>query len=305
MSARVGDPAFNPEFRTIDINVEDVARELQKFVERGSSLTGVELSDINLTISSGVSDVYSASPLTLLKHGAKLFDLLIWITAGKPKDHAPEEDPTIKDEKIPTLQSIADAVFYCYFFLLTQARYPATSSDNDPPKVPNFLTKIMSLDEKQHVYAERLCSFKITKFDPRWIRYVELPLLGQESVSRFGLGVAGYRMFAPFKVLIPKPNLPENLQSAYEYAKDVAESPPSWNVHPVTRAPGLLTERGNLNQNLGNLMLEVFTAEQLKHAKEIKMIYDVPKHQPNHTNYRTWSRTSQFHKDDLIAFAKK
>jgi hypothetical protein len=278
----------NPSFGVIDIDVGVVGSVLEAFVARGSKLTGVSLDDITLGVTEMPPNNANVDLEWLLTHGVKLFDAIIWLTANRPNTHRLQVDTAITPDMIPSMHEIARSVFYTYFFLLTQARYPSTSGQTGKPKVANFLTNVMGMAEDQSVYIERICSFTPQKFDPQWIRNISFTGMGQETLSRFGLGVAGYRMFGPFKLYTPTQPIPAGLQPAYDFACNVARAPASWDVHPSTRNPEILTRRGNLNKNLGNLILKIFSAEEIAEMVTAKVIYSVPVEEKSHRNYTTW-----------------
>lgn len=278
-----------PDFKVIDIDTNAVAAALQVYVARGSKLTGVSLDDLNLGVTNIPADVSNATLVQLLEVGLKLFDAIVWLSAGKPASHPLKVDPARTKQSIPSLHEIARSVFYVYFFLLTQARYPATRLEADPPKVANFLRTIMGMAADQHTYIEMICSFTPQKFDAAWVQGINFTGLGQEVLSRFGLGVAGYRLFGPFKTHIPKKAVPEHLAAAYSFAKTMAKSAPTWDVHPLTRNPAVLSKRGNLNKNLANLILEVFDAEEIDEMVAVKILFGIPEKEVAYRDYLTWN----------------
>lgn len=291
MAAFTATSAFlgTPDFNVIDIDPAQVAQGLQVYLERGSKLTGVSLDDISRSVISVPDKPNSVTLTELLSLGMKLFDAIVWLSAGRPNSHPLQADPAMKKDSIAGAHEIAKAVFYVYFFLLTQARYPVISARGDAPAVAKFLTNVMGMTESQDHYIRLICSFNPQLFDAKWIRYVQFAGLGQEAMSRFGLGVAGYRMFGPFKAYKIRDGLSTELQNAAKFAQNVAISQPTWDIHPVTRAPAVLTKRGNLNKNLSNLILDVFTTEQINEMVEAKMLYAMPKREPNYKNYLTWA----------------
>jgi len=289
-----------PDFKKIHINPEEVAKALQVYLNSASKLTGVSLDDISTGVISLPPDSSKATLTDLLERGMKLFDAIVWLSANRPTSHPLLLDPTLTRESIPSLAQIADSVFYCYFMLIVQARYPVSKNESDKPKIPNFLKTIMGLDAEQHVYVDRICTFEPQKFDPKWARYVKFENFGQEVLSRFGLGVAGYRNFGPFRLYKPRQDMDDSLSDAFAFAKKIASSRASWSVHPLTRNPDVLTRRGNLNKNLANLMLDAFTTEQLEEMKAARIIYKVPDREPNHRNYYQWTPEDDISGNDLI-----
>jgi hypothetical protein len=277
-----------PNFNVIDIDPATVANCLQDYVNRGSKLTGVSLDDIDTSMIKLPDDPSTATLTDLLSGGMQLFDALVWLTAGRPASHPLVMSSVMEEAEIPSLMEVAKAVFYVYFFLMTQARYPAAPGDTNAPKVPNFLKVVMGLDEPQDAYVSRICSFNPTQFDPSWVKHVSFRGLGQETLSRFGLGVAGYRLFGPFGLYEPKPDLPTELREAVQFAQKVARAPPTWEVHPLTRNPEILKSRGNLNKNLGNLILLAFTDTQINEMVTSRILFAKPVREPSYRNYMMW-----------------
>jgi hypothetical protein len=289
-----------PDFGLIHIDPLETAKALQAYLDTASNLTGVSLDDINLGVIRMPANAQTATLVDLLTVGVKLFDAIVWLTADRPTSHPLVLDPGMTQEKIPSLHDVARSVFYCYFMLVVQARYPAARATRDKPTIPNFLRSIMGMEEEQHVYVERVCSFEPQKFNPAWARYVKFEGFGQEVLSRFGLGVAGYRYFGPFGLYNPKPNLPQNLMNAFAFARTVSKAPASWSVHPLTRKPNVLSSRGNLNKNLGNLILECFTEEDIAEMVKAKVIFAVPKREPTHRNYIQWTPEDNISGNEMI-----
>lgn len=290
MSAQLTSNVFGtPEFGIVHIDPEQTANALQQYLDTASKLTGVSLDDINRNIICAIPPTAQITLAFLIRNGMKLFDAIVWLSEGKPDSHPLIVDTTMVQDNIPSMHDIARSVFYCYFMLIVQARYPASQNSTEKPRIPNFLTTIMGMDHDQSAYVERICSFEPQKFDPGWARFVSFRNFGREVLSRFGLGVAGYRMFGPFGLYRPKDDIPQELRSAYDFARRVANSDPTWDIHPLTRNPEILNRRGNLNKNLGNLILDVFTDEDIDEMVTSKVIYARPEREPTHINYKTWA----------------
>jgi len=290
----------NADFKVIDIDPVTVAAVLQTYLNRGSKLTGVSLDDIKTALPKAVNNHSTATLNDLLLAGMKLFDAIVWLTADRPNTHPLTVDKGAVEKDIPSLHDVARAVFYNYFFVITQARYPTRSGVSDAPRVPNFLRTIMGMSDDQHKYVERICSFEIEKFDKAWVKNVRFSGFGQEVVSRFGLGVAGYRLFGPFKLYTPRPDYPESLRPAVEFATAVSKSPPTWDIHPATRDASVLTKRGNLNKNLTNLILDVFTEAQIDEMVATKVLYKKLEREATARNYLQWTAVDDISGSQLI-----
>lgn len=289
-----------PDFGLIHIDPEETAKALQTYLDTASKLTGVSLNDISTSVTTVPQDPRTVTLTGLLERGMRLFDAIVWLSAGRPSSHPLQADPAMKKGDIPSMHEVARAVFYCYFMLVTQARYPAGRSASDKPKIPNFLRTIMGMEEEQHIYVERICTFEPQKFDPAWARYVSFANFGQEVLSRFGLGVAGYRSFGPFLLYQPKSGISTALANAVTFARSVASAPATWDIHPLTRRPDILKSRGNLNKNLGNLVLDVFDDDVIDEMVKAKVLYKKPEREPTHRNYLTWDPVDNISGNSVI-----
>lgn len=290
----------SPNFGKIHIDASATAQAFQTYLDTASKLTGVALDDISRRVIKLPADPRQVTLAELIRLGMRLFDAVVWLTAGRPTSHPLMADPTMTTDSIPSQTEVARAVFYAYFLLITQARYPVGRNNSDRPRIPNFLKTIMGMDQDQHIYIDAICTFPPQQFDPAWVRFVSFTGFGQEVISRFGLGVAGYRMFGPFGLYDHRPDMPESLKPAFQFARSVSKAPASWNVHPLTRSPNILTARGNLNKNLGNLVLEAFTEEQIREMVAAKILYAKPIKEAAHRNYLTWTANDDITGTSLI-----
>lgn len=282
-------PLGQINFRVVTINYANFARALQSFLAYGSRKGHIEISDLCIVsdqtpIPTRFTDVEEA-----IKHGTKFFDACMYFSLpeGDRPQISPMTNDTVPDSR--TFGSIGEAVFVIYFYLLTRARPPARTGDDAAHPTPRFLEGVLSLTKGNPYYLDLASGFDVSKMDHKWIEDVDIGTLGDEFKNRAGLGVAGYRMFGPYKSYQPKPGLPQNLLNAVQVAHRIATSPPDWDIHPVTRNPELLSRMGNINQNLGNLILDVFTEENIREMVKTKMIFRKPEFQPNHIQYRTWT----------------
>lgn len=280
----------SPDFGLVHIDPTETAKAFQTYLDTASKLTGVALDDISRRVTKLPSDPNKATLVELLGIGMKLFDAVVWLHAGRPASHPLVADPALTKSGIPSLHEISRSLFYVYFMLLTQARYPAATRATDKPKIPNFLRTIMGMEEDQGHYVDMISSFEPQKFDPAWVKFVHFNNFGQEVLSRFGLGVAGYRMFGPFGLYAAKDDISDDIKPAFEFARTIAKSAASWDVHPLTRNPTVLTIRGNLNKNLGNLILDSFTDDQITEMVNAKVLYKKPERELAHRNYLQWDK---------------
>lgn len=282
-------PLGNVNFNVLQPDFTQLARAIQQFLAYGSKKGHVTIEELVIVSDLPNPPIRFADVAEALINGTKFFDACLYFTlpdADKPAVRAmtAAEKPASRE-----YAQIGEAIFVIYFYLLTRARVPARTGEDSRHPIPRFLTNVLSLTQPMTAYLDLVSGFDISKMDHKWIKEVQMGELGDEMRNRIGLGVAGYRMFGPFKSYTPRPGTPPNLLQAVEVAKHIATVAPDWNIHPVTRNPVILTNLGNLNQNLGNLMLEVFSDEQIREMTDAKMIFAKPTKQPTHIQYRTWT----------------
>lgn len=276
------------------LDANEVATILTGFVDRGSKLSTVAATDPDTRVKIGPKAEDLKNINDCLNAGMKIFDAIVWLKSGKVKPLQNELE--ITETTIPSLSDVARAVFYNYFFLLTQAKYPTkannTAVDQKGEKIPQkpaFLAKLLGLDKDPWHYADLICGFEITKFDPSWIRYYKSTSMGREAVSRFGLGVAGYRMCGPFKFVNPDTEEAKLYPGPIEFVKHIARSVPNWCIHPLTRDIGFLSAVGNFNDNLNNMILECYKKETIDTMVRDKMLYAYPQRKLRNNEWKAWS----------------
>jgi hypothetical protein len=282
-------PLGQIDFNTIEPEYGQLALAVQNFLSYGSKRGHVLIEELVIVSDVDPLPTRFVSVSEALKHGTKFFDACLYFTIPD------ERKPPIRiltDQNKPASREyghIGEAIFVIYFYLLTRARVPArTGLDADHP-IPRFLTNVLSLTQTMAHYLTLVAGFDIAKMDHKWIKEINMNDLGDEFRNRAGLGVAGYRMFGPFKSYTPMQGIAANLVSAVNVARQIATAPPDWDIHPLTRNPIILSNLGNLNKNLGNLILEVFTEAQITQMIDAKMIFQKPRVEPTHRQYRTWN----------------
>jgi len=297
-------------FGTIDINPKEFAAILQRYIVQGSQRYTLSLKDIQVYANPSwdiegkeTTSVIEIDGKTvantlegLLAVGTRFLDAVVFLSLPNNQKPSPEVHPIPKSitppPQIATYNNhseIAKCMFFSFFYLLTRARAHAITGYITTKVVPSFLKNVLSISRQPHEVADYLSSFDMNNLDPAWIRHIVLKDIGREALNRFGLGVAGYRLTAPFK--LREPNRPgwETYKNAVEVAKSFATEPACWNFHPATRDPDLLTRYGNINKNLGNLILLVYTNDTIEELVSARTLYQKPPNEVAYTNFTTWT----------------
>jgi hypothetical protein len=283
----------------IDFNARELATVLAPFINQGSRphfLTRDDLKVYKVKYKTA-STVPMADRIdensdfnTFMKIGNnKFFDVLFYLSlddADRPRLLEVAEGSTLPPA---TSGSICTALFVQYFFILTRGRVSGATTSAQGTDMPKFLKVVLNCTESPKDYMDLISSFDMHKMGYEWARHVPFGGMSREAVSRFGLGVAGYRMFAPFRMLQPRTGITPNLQRAVEIARQMATADASWDLHPATRTNAILQTYGPLNANLGNLMLEVFEQADLQQLVTTKALFQMPTDDPSARHYKTWN----------------
>lgn len=288
-------------FRGLNLDVGSLGRVLETFVQQGSKRYRVTAGDIQLYCKPDEDPATITQNQTLewfAERGNAIFDVLIFKSMASTEGvvKMPHNVDTWGDNDQLSVEEWAQAVFFQYFMILVRGSPSDSDSAVVGTSVPAILRNILSLDKTPKDYMDRCSTFNLNKVDSAWVKSIDITGLGVEVKNRLGLGVAGYRMFGPFKFL-PKPPICDDNHAdsqpwavqTYEVVMSFINAGASWDVHPATRDPQMLARYGPLNANLGNFMIDIFPRASLTAMKDARVIYEVPVRNPAVTNYRTWS----------------
>jgi hypothetical protein len=308
-------PVLKAELDGIDFGVVETTPEIlagyfETYVHFGSKRYTLSRSELNVFHLpafefKGKDDITTENvngvsvPLTLSDHlalGTKFLDAVLYMHLGSalrpPTKDIMQPKGINKNVSLPTFSNhttIARYMFFYYFYILTRARAPERDASGEVQKVPRFLNGVLSISASASEVASYLASFDLNNLDPAWVRQIRIKGIGQEALSRFGLGVAGYRLAQPFKLREPDGPDRAKYANAILVAKSFTSAPACWDFHPATRNPNILNKYGNINKNLGNLLLKVYKKETLQIMSDARIIFQVPIEEPNYTNYERWT----------------
>jgi hypothetical protein len=236
----------------------------------------------------------------LLRCGAKFLDAVIYLSLAEEDRPLPKSHPGTQKQKDVVKfalyndpSKITKYLFFVYFYIMIRAHTPSEKPQYQNQPVPKFLSSILGITSKPGEVADYLASFDLTGLDPAWVKHIKPVELGQETQSRLGLGVAGYRLPAVVDTLTPNKEGWEKHAGALSVTRSFIRGGLCWDFHPATRAPALLTKYGNINKNVTNLILDLYTEQKIEELLKIKKLAVKPVRDEGHINYLTW--TTEMH----------
>ncbi|KAI6245625.1 hypothetical protein HI914_06174 [Erysiphe necator] len=143
-----------PVFAIVDIDRQYAAKVLEGYIARGSSLTGVDVNLLNVTLTKLPALGQKITVVWLSQHGMPLFDAITWTYSDEAVRPPLRLKSNAKEFRPAPQGVIAKALFFCYFYLLTQAHYPGTLSTGQ--NVPSFLRNVAGLREPPEYYVRLL-----------------------------------------------------------------------------------------------------------------------------------------------------
>jgi hypothetical protein len=289
MALPLGDIIFN----IVDVKLDQIAHVLRSFLIVGSKRATISIQSLVIISDKEVRPQRFENIAQALENGTKLFDAICYFSL--PADQRPEISVPVEGQLPDTRDpvEISRAFFYQCFLVLTRGS-PSVSNDSTiGSSVPAFLARILALNRAPAFYADRLAGFPIINLDWRFVSHFDYNDIGQEALNRFGLGVAGYRLLNPFKLYVPKDNITAQQRVAYNFLRGIATRPADWSIHPVTRDTAIIQEFGSINNNAGNLILDIYTNAQIENMIATKVLYKYPIRDPKSTQYLTWNDTTR------------
>jgi hypothetical protein len=272
---------------------------------QGSQRYNLTKAELNIYIKDGEDPVIDHSGEDLdwfFERGNSLFDVLIY--QASPAGITVQALPDAQRPRARSADDVARALFVQYFFVLTRGTYSISATNVVGSDMPNFLVGILGAGLTPLEYSEMLATFPILHLDARWVEHINFNAMDQAALSRFGLGVAGDRCFAPFKYLPRPPKATHGGQgstpqliAAYEVAMSFVNAAPNWDRHPTTRSPTILAQYGSLNNNATNLAIELWCNEDNTGPDPLlwqplvnhKMIYAMPNSNVRHQEWKNWN----------------
>jgi len=300
------------DFGTIDYDIVHLAKVLSKYVHFGSKRFQLSVDDLEVfppvsdPVGRGVdeTDPKNSALECLLRGGTRFLDAIFYLSlpeADRPAQKA-HPLPTKKGGNAPQTATystfnnhakIGKCMFLYFFYIMIRARPPGGADDATQP-IPNFIKNVLGINMTPPAAAEYIASFPLANIDHRWVQHVGLAGIGQEAMNRLGLGVAGYRLATPFKLIDPDNDIPEHLEGAFAVAKSFATTRACWGFHPTTRSPDVLGKYGNINKNLTNLILEIYNETEIQEMLNAKILAVKPVKQTGHTNYKLWTAQDRY-----------
>jgi len=225
-----------------------------------------------------------------LHNGTKFFDAAYYLSLSNVEgiklldydnDNRCGEENAVSQRKHAMILAI-----WC----LLRGSYPHGQAVQPGTDVPAFIQNILGYRGTGTELTELLCSFDIMKIPLDWLKSVAWNRLPIEVRQRLSLGMAGFRLFTPFKILTPRNNISEQAKKAHDIVLALIRSGPTWDLFPPTRSAVVAARFGSLNKALESLMVNVFEDSDLAKITggDLKVLFRKPVDDLRFQGWMSW-----------------
>lgn len=297
-TARLGAALASFKSDSIELNVAILGQQIMRLIKDVGQLDVITTGDLEVY---GESELVAPKDVSeAMRWGTKFFDAVYFFaleSSLRPKHGAGFD---LADKLDGAISLTKKRLLWTAIFLMLRGGYPESSGMVPGKDIPAFLTKICGMNESPADCANGLASFNIGSINPQWIREIKWSQFAAPIRQRLGLGLAGYRSLAPFKMYECKAAASVEAKAAFDWVRQIATKPADYAILSCTRDAGLISKLGSWNAALGNLSLECFEKADLEEMESVKILFQIPTRDPRAETWRSWVSSGELHLADPI-----
>jgi len=268
----------------LSIDLDTFSKLISDSLNRISNPLVILLSDLKLkcAILPNVEEIKTVEQI--YNHGIPIFDFFIYKYL---KSKNIDKSFTVEKTKdLGTFTEYLQAIFSLYFVLMTRGK----TALNDNEFLPKFLSTYLNIKMDFAEITKRLSSNPLSSLSHNWIKDINISELSKPVQQRLLSGIAGTRIFNIFKSYVPNNlmNINASIVRVYNLVKEIANSGPFFEMHPFFMPTELASI--SISKNLNNLLIEIFTGDELNEMVRCKSLYALPKMDNRFSNYKNWNK---------------
>jgi len=298
MEARLRTSLASFQSTIIDLDVKLLGGQIMRLIKDVGQLQVVTIGD--LTVFGKSENDVPADVSDAMRYGTKFFDAVYYFSLETSVRPTIAAGVDLSAKLAENMMLTKKRLLWTAIFLMLRGSYPESKGMTMGSDVPAFLSKICMMTESPFDCASGLASFNLGSINPNWIREINWSQFAAPIRQRLGLGLAGYRALAPFKLYECRPEASDEAKKAFKWVRAVTQAPLDYAILSCTRDAALIARLGSFNQALGNLMLECFTRAQIQEMETAKIIYQIPTRDPRADTWRAWTAGGPLSLNDPI-----
>lgn len=270
----------------IDLDVKVLGTQIMRLIKDVGQLDVITVGDLTV-----FGDQNGAAPVDVngaMKWGTKFFDAVYYFALEASLRPAVQRGTDLGLELPAAVMQTKKRLLWTAIFLMLRGSYPESKGMQSGTDIPAFLTKICGMNESPHDCASGLASFNLGSISPQWIREIKWSQFAAPIRQRLGLGLAGYRSLAPFKMYECREDATEEAKAAFQWVRRITQQKPDYAILSCTRDADLISKLGSWNAALGNLSLQCFSQGTLAEMERVKIIFKIPTRDPRADTWRSW-----------------
>lgn len=260
----------------LDLDYGKLGTAIWEAIKLAADPDVITAEQLNITyVEDNITDATVAS---MIKAGTPIFDALLFAQAGAPeganltKINALPKDAN-KRQADQTKQ-LAWTVMYC----LIRGNYPSGQTAEVGKDIPAILDAMFKLGKSPNDVVASIASFNINHLPMDWIKGIDLSKLPLKLKNRLTLGLPGYRYVNVFKAIPVAQEISQEWLDRVNWVREFASYPYDWNVFTPTRSSEFLEKVGSFNKLLMNLMVNVYSEEELNYMVAQRMLPRIPEY---------------------------
>jgi hypothetical protein len=276
-------------FGVVSFDATDLANALSAFIVAGDGGNKIAVTDLNIISRQAVTNNAFTTLAEAISAGTKLFDALAYFSLPAAQRPTVQVEPLEQNTHDPSPIQIGRGIYYVFMYILLRGHAPAITGPGDTQPIPQFLSNVMNMTQPASTYASTIASFDINRLDHTWIKHVRISGLDQKTKNRLALGMAGYRLPGSFALYAFRTDADAAAIQAATAIRNFVMRGATWDCHAVTRSAAFLDVVKNFNANCGNLLLRVYTTEQIDRLVQLRVLYAAPVENPRFTQWTAWT----------------
>jgi len=298
ITARVNASLANFQSDVVELDVKLLGSQIMRLIKDVGQLQVVTAGDLNVF---GIDASTPPGNVTeAIRYGTKFFDAVYYFAIESSLRPAHTAGNDIGSGLNNEISLVKKRLLWTAIFLMLRGGYPESKGKVTGTDIPAFLVKICGMNESPFDCANGLASFNLASINPQWIREIQWSQFAAPIKQRLGLGLAGYRSLAPFKMYECKSDASQEVKEAFDWVRRITQKPMDYAILSCTRSAALIARLGSWNAALGNLSLLCFTKQDLEEMESVKIIYQIPTRDPRADTWRSWAAGGDLALNDPI-----
>lgn len=278
---------FANKLGLVGITASQILDHVKEAIKEGSKRDQLSWSDFTFTCNNNSGVTISSTFEEMVTGGVPYLDAVVLkFAANVPPNTVINQKKAIESKPVNYLD-IARGLFAWYFSLYSQGKSVGSGSNN-------FLTSVVNFGNNWPDLVNSLTSANINNFPKSWVKDIKINELDEPARNRLALGAGGQRFLQALNYIADSDFMAgkEEEKKFVAGLRDWTKSKVYWDLHPLYKSGNIITVTKSLNKSIEDCLFHGLTAAGKKKLTDSKILYETPKEQPAHAQWRTLNLAS-------------